>query len=578
MREINLSPLDQHFARGMARLDGSNHDQVLYQTTRLVCHVSANGHVCLDLREYAGQTVIFRYLEKEEQITLPETSMWISELFKSRLVGQIGAHTPFILDDKYYRFYLRRYWQYEYHLIQFFGEHTSTLPIPVHSLDVEHLIKTLFPPESSLGGQQKAVYSALRNRLSIITGGPGTGKTTTIINIMALLIANEPDICIKLTAPTGKAAARLSESIANGKKRLQENVPQKIWNQISEETFTIHRLLKSKRNSIYFHHDADNRLPIDCLILDEASMVDIALMSKLINALPDHCRLILLGDANQLSSVEAGAVFGDLCTSNNRQLQDKVTHLTHSYRFNPEKGIGRLSKLVLMEEGETAFNCLNSKAESQTIWHSLPDPSLLRSFIQKTILPYAKKLLGAETIGQAFQTLKSFAVLTALRVGRYGSINLNSVVETLLVETGLVPTAAEWYQGKPIMITRNDYGMGLFNGDLGICFSDPEENRLSAYFEKGDGYHKISPTRLPAHESVFALTIHKSQGSEFDEVMLVLPDAATDILTKELIYTGITRAKIGLQILGSRHIFIDSVSRTIQRSSGLKEGLDRSTI
>ena len=572
MREIELNPLDEHMARKMADLAGVTPGTSFFQAVRLVCFAAANGHVCLDLRDYTGQEISFNYLGSMETIPLPEIDVWIDELASNPLVGDGTNNTPFVLDNKHSRLYLHRYWQYERHLITAF-KHLSAAQLDASTTQAD-MAKHLFADTNSSEEQQQASQMAGQSQLCIITGGPGTGKTTTIVSIMAMLLTENPWIKIILTAPTGKAAARLSESVANGKKLLLDKISPEIAEKISIETQTIHRLLKSRRNSIFFQHNAENPLPIDCLILDEASMVDIALMSKLIQALPDKCRLILLGDANQLSSVEAGAVFGDLCSTADPQLLSKITYLKKSHRFKSDQGIGRLSHLVLSGSGREAYDYLSENQNDQIAWEKLPEPNQLQNFIEKTIIPHAEKLANSGTIEIAFQQLRSFLVLTALRVGIFGSVNLNDLVSDLLIQFGHISPATEWYPGRPIIITRNDYGMGLFNGDLGICFPDPEENRLAVYFETSDGYRKIVPSRLPSHESVYALTIHKSQGSEFDGVALILPDRESEVLTRELIYTGITRARSSLTIVGNKEVFIKSVSKSVKRSSGLKEGLD----
>jgi len=574
MREIDLNPLDEHFARKMNELAGADPDQAVFNAARLVCNESANGHVCLDLDQFSGQKVLIRYQDTESIVSIPDLTDWLRTLENNILVGQFEEVKPLILDKVHHRLYLRRYWQYERHLVDSFRKFASSTQLLPESEKADQLLEQLNPPTADNNDQRQAIQLAMQSQLCIITGGPGTGKTTTIVNIMVVLLAADPEIRIVLTAPTGKAAARLSASVSEGKERLKGTIPVEIWNKISEETHTIHRLLKSKRNSIYFRHDALNLLPMDCLILDEVSMVDMALMSKLIQSLPDDCRLILLGDANQLSSVEAGAVFGDLCGTESIQLQNKVVQLKKSHRFDPDKGIGRLSEQVLAGKGGEGYHYLNTGDDSRISWYSLPEPELLPTFIEKTILPKAEALLDSDTIESAFKRLKSFMVLTALRVGPYGSLNLNILVEDLLAQMGKIPAATDWYHGKPILITRNDYGMDLFNGDLGICFRDPEENRLSVYFEKQNGYRQVSPARLPAYESVYALTIHKSQGSEFDQIILMLPEKENELLTRELIYTAITRARNSLQVVGNEQVFIDSVSKKIRRSSGLKEGLD----
>jgi exodeoxyribonuclease V alpha subunit len=329
---------------------------------------------------------------------------------------------------------------------------------------------------------------------------------------------------------------------------------------------------------VYFRHNRKNPLAVDCLIIDEASMVDLAMMSKLVEALPENARLILLGDMDQLSSVEAGSVFGDICAGyqhSGSPLAKSVVRLTHSYRFDEKRGIGKVSKLVNSGLAEEAWEYIQSSEDRQVTWMDLPSRNNLRSTLKEHVLPHYQKYLAATDIDGAFAWLNTFSVLCALRNGFYGANAINALIEKMLRENHVVPHDEIWYQGRPIMVTRNDYQRQLFNGDVGIFFVDPTDDQEKVFFESAEPgqYRKISPGLLPEHESAFAMTVHKSQGSEYDRTLLILPDAETDVLTRELIYTAITRARHEVEIWSSKQIFLQAAGRKCRRNSGLTEKL-----
>ncbi len=573
MITIELTSLDNHFAQKMVDYSGTNISDEFADTVKLLCNVTTSGNVCLELSEFSSKEIMFKNGEEKAVRKMPEIDYWISVLQQSQVVGVAGEEKPLLLDKSHQRLYLFRYWQYEQQLMQSIIKMIKMHPFDIDEVLLEIGLKRLFKDGETDKAPIQAVKTALKNQFCIITGGPGTGKTTTVTKILALLLEQNIQLKIALTAPTGKAAARLKESVLSGKERIKEHISSRIYEQLKEKTHTIHRLLGSRKNSIYFKHNETNPLDIDCLVVDEASMVDLALMSKLVSALPKHTRLILLGDRNQLSSVEAGAVFGDLCSENADQLKNNIVHLTKSHRFNAEEGIGKISHLVLDEKGTSSYETLISGNSNQISWKELPDALSLKQFIQQNIIQEIKEYLLFQTIDDAFKKFKSFIILTALKRRIFGSDNINRLIEELLVESGSIPPDNEWYHGKPILITRNDYSMMLFNGDLGICHMDHDDNKVRVYFESDNGYRKISPSRLPNYESVYAMTIHKSQGSEFEKVLLVLPDKDTEILSKELIYTGITRTKRELEIWGKKDVFIKAVQRSVKRSSGLIDGL-----
>jgi len=307
-------------------------------------------------------------------------------------------------------------------------------------------------------------------------------------------------------------------------------------------------------------------------------MVDLALMSKLVAALPDHARLILLGDMDQLSSVEAGSVLGDICagiTQPETPLGQSIVKLQKSYRFDDQKGIGKLSRLINEGKAKQAWDFIHPTTNDQVKWNFLPLKKDLKSKIREALLPFYQSYFAADTIEAAFSKFKEFSILCGLRNGSYGAEQINQVIETILVEEEMIALEETWYKGRPIMITRNDYQLNLFNGDVGILFTDPEDGRRKAFFETTDPseFRRITASRLPEHESVFAMTVHKSQGSEFKRVLLLLPDVESEVLTRELVYTGITRARENVEIWGVKKVFLQSIHKQCKRNSGLKEKL-----
>jgi exodeoxyribonuclease V alpha subunit len=377
-----------------------------------------------------------------------------------------------------------------------------------------------------------------------------------------------------------------------------------IKEQIPDKASTIHRLLGPISGSPYFRHNARNLLPVDLVVVDEASMVDLALMSKLVQALPVQARLVLLGDKDQLASVEAGAVLGDMCDTGNvhgfsRQfcndlkkvtgyridpsprgadgpgICDCIVHLHKSFRFGSDSGIRAVSRSVNAGEADLAVTPVVDGNYKDMEWKNLPKPHALPRAIRDRIITGFGDYLKARDLEEVFQVFDRFRILCALRKGPYGATALNFLVEKVLKDEGLIEPSGQWYAGRPVLVTHNNYDLGLFNGDVGIVLPEPgRKNDLRVSFPAADGtVRKVHPLRLPAHETVYAMTVHKSQGSEFDQVLLLLPDRDSPVLTRELIYTGITRARKAVEIWGTEPVFRTAVSRRIERTSGLRDAL-----
>lgn len=630
----------------------------------LASHQLGRGHVCLDIDQVLSDPEFMLSVP----LASPDGSETPSGLMKqidpiefskalacSDLVGNSEGTSPLVLEEN--RLYLRRYWRYEQDIRNGIAQRLARQPEIQESLDMPAMREALDTLFSSTGSgdtnwQKIACALAARSPFSIITGGPGTGKTTTVVRLLALLQALElgkqqqhgaPQraLRIRLAAPTGKAAARLNESISSAVDSLplgEFDNGEDIHAEIPRKVNTLHRLLGSRPDSRKFRHDSDNLLALDVLVIDEASMVDLEMMANVLNALPASARLILLGDKDQLSSVEAGAVLGVLCQRardghytretvdwveqatgeqidagivvdpTGRPMDQSIIMLRYSHRFSSESGIGILAEAVNLGRSEDALQILrHGYKDLYYLTVSGPRAESLRAVVRdgcvnndsskgslygyRHYLETASRERPADTAGQVafddwaacvLQAHRQFQVLCALRNGPWGLNSLNERIAQWLHKDGLIPAKDGWYLGRPVLVTRNSYGLGLMNGDIGITLevpasqrnSDETGMRLMVAFPSGDGTQGVKwvlPSRLQHVETVFALTVHKSQGSEFTHTVLVLPDAPSPIVTRELVYTGITRAKSFLTLInpGEEDLLVKAVKRQVQRSSGL---------
>ncbi len=590
-----IGDLDLHFA-GFMQSKAKSPSAELALAAALVCRATAEGHICLNIRQLAGQPLSSQ--DELAQLQAPALDVWRELLLKSGVVGSPGDYQPLIL-DRADRLYLHRYWDYEQRL-------AKNLLLRAHQhIDVvdrnclQAGLQSLFQNSEAnhVDWQKVAARTALLRGLSVISGGPGTGKTTTVTKILVLL-RQQPGgegLRIALAAPTGKAASRMQEAVRKVKGSLA--LPSKLLESIPEQASTLHRLLGVRRGQPGFLHHADHPLPVDVLILDEASMVDVALMAKLLDALPGGCRLILLGDKDQLASVEAGAVLGDICsgcdassttdgsaddspdltgeenmTAGDRYggICDSIVVLRHSYRFGAEGAIGRLAMAVNRGDGESAVEILNAQADSGALAYL--DRNDAAGYAAQRYQKYFRLMASGACVDSLFQALQQFCVLCALRHGPAGAIQLNRRITSHLQQAGL-RVEDEWYPGRPVMVTRNDFQQKLYNGDLGIMLPQPERGgEMAVVFEGGDrALRWVVPARMPPHETVFAMTVHKSQGSEFDEILLQLPDRDAPLLSRELLYTAITRSRKRFLLGGPMEIFRTAVKRKLARNSGLAD-------
>jgi exodeoxyribonuclease V alpha subunit len=598
--EADTGGLDAHMARLLTRLAGRE-DPLLALGVRLVCRATSQGDICVSLAGAAGQPL--GRLGEAEAGVAPPLAAWCEGLRRHAVVGRPGEYAPLILDEAG-RLYLYRYWAHERQLAEELLGRMAEDPGETEPRRVREGLDRLFPPTADgMDGQRLAAAVAALRRFCVISGGPGTGKTTTVVRILALLLelAAGRHLHIALAAPTGKAAARMQEAMRISRETLP--VEERIRAAIPVEATTIHRLLGVRPGSVEFRHDRDNPVPADVVVVDEASMVDLALMARLVRAVPRRARLILLGDKDQLASVEAGAGLGDICgeppgfsprfrqrlaeatgsdsspgegpgNESGPPIRDAIVELTKSYRFGAESGIGRLARLVNRGEGAAALALLERGECAEVVWRPLASPRDLAPRLAE-VAERLEASLGAGTPEAALAGLDRFRILAAHRTGPFGVEALNRLIEAGLEARGAIRPRAIWYRGRPVLITANDYTLRLFNGDLGIALEDPAaEGMLRVFFRTAEGgVRRLPPARLPEHETAYATTVHKSQGSEADELLLILPDELTPVMTRELVYTGLTRARSRVEIWGSPEVLAAAVSRRLTRSSGLRDAL-----
>jgi len=604
-----FSSIDIHFARFILRFDPQA-DSDIFLAAALASRATGSGDICLDLAATAD-TAVFEKKDGADAVVCPPLAGWCKKLIASPTVGQPGEKCPLILDARD-RLYLYRYWEYEHSLAHALRQRAAGEMEDFNPRELSNILKKLFPPTNTDGVNWQAVAAviAVFKRFSVIAGGPGSGKTFTIAGILALLMECifKGNAHIFLAAPTGKAAARLAESIREAKQSL--DCRESIKNGIPDEVYTVHRLLRPIPGTPYFRHNSENPLVADLVVVDEASMVDLALMSKLVQALAPETRLVLVGDKDQLASVEAGSVLGDICdrqtihgfskrfldkieqvthvklndtvrySTNTCGLQDCITVLQKNYRFEPQSGIGGLSRSVNRGDSRTALSFLNDPVEKSISRYDFhPDSNWVADLSQTIVVSY-RKYLTINDCMLAMSEFMRFKILCALNIGPFGVNSINRLAEKVLSEQGLLPSVqpgrGQWYRGRPVLITQNDYNLGLFNGDIGITLSDPNSagDELFVYFPDATGEFKRYPThRLSKCETVYAMTVHKSQGSEFEHVILLLPEKDYQLLTRELIYTGLTRARKTVSVWGSESILKTAIARRIERTAGLRDAL-----
>lgn len=562
-------------------------DKALYPFAYLVSKRLAEGHICLDLDEVGADI---------DPSILPQLPM----------VAEPGGRQPFILQHN--RLYLERYHRYETKILNRLSQflHSEKKSAQQRISAIQHhtdLIRKLFPmetvdtalpPEEKLNWQLAAAVCGTLNDFTIITGGPGTGKTTTVARLLAVLYTLEPELKVALAAPTGKAALRMAESLKNAKLDTSPEMTSKFD---GLEPMTVHRLLRYVPDSPYFKHNAANPLPYGLVIVDEASMLDAALFSKLLDAVADGARLILLGDKDQLASVEAGSLLGDLCrlpgvvngfdqsrtdlisnftdgfqeeAGSLPALAGHVVELKRSRRFSSLAGIGLFSKAVLQNDRAVLENIIGKGGNEQVVLDSNYDEELFQSFVKGF-----EAYLNESDPYTALKKFNDIRILCAVRNGEQGVDRVNRRVEDVLRKKGLLNGSGEIYLNRPVMVTGNYYELGLFNGDVGIMRPD-STGVLKVWFEDGQGgVRDLLPAYIPYLATVFAMTIHKSQGSEYDQVLILFPNAADErILTREILYTAVTRARQKAYIQVNPEQLLTMAATGVHRASGIKERIN----
>lgn len=547
-----LNPLDQRFAQALARRSGLQSTAVELGAA-LANRAPTLGHVAVDLTR---PVILF---EEEEELPLfPEPGAWKSELLKARELVRTATEarrTPLVLDGEL--LYLERFWDYQDQLARAIRERLQGTPPTIDETLLQDGLEQLFRGDPRQQLQKKAADLAVRSRFMLLTGGPGTGKTATVVRLLALLNqqAQSPPR-VALVAPSGKAAARLSESI---RKTVDSWLPPQMREGIQREASTIHRCLgiNPYRGKVKYH--AGNPLPCEVVIVDEASMVDLPLMARLFQAVPPSARLILLGDPDQLVSVEMGAVLGDVASA--PAVAGHRVHLSEVWRYGPgASGIRSLAEAINAGRSQEALAAFERYSELERLesedWQA------------QRVLPAYQAVVQADSPQLALEALGRFRVLCAHRRGYYGADRLNRQIEGWLVNAGSISVDQPWYHGRPIMVTKNDPRVKLYNGDVGVVF----EGR--AYFPGAAGeVREFNPAVLPEHQTVYATTVHKSQGSEYERVLVVLPEELSPVVTRQLLYTAVTRASSKVTVVGSEEVFSGGVARVVSRVSGLAAAL-----
>lgn len=582
------------------------------------------GNTCSQLDRYLENNLFGLAYRTTEEDYLAEIHEKIGYLPVEDWQNALCGHMAFTQDPvnqiapmafQFGALYFYRAWQDEYRIAQYIKNTLKKYRTLAFSYDEIHQkLEKYFPEKQEKTDWQKvAVATAIKSPFSIITGGPGTGKTTTVTRL--LFVLQELFDCklhIKLVAPTGKAASRLEESIKNALGFMQEkmNLSDSLFNAIPQKASTLHSLLGVNAFNDYTRYNSHNPLQLDVLVVDETSMIDLPMMAKLINALKPETRLILLGDQAQLASVEAGAVLGELAQFVNQPysheqaaylqattgyevkgadcsnpIRDCLCHLTESRRFDKDSGIGKLAEFIQKgkaDDGlglfehypqELHFNALNdeSDAVNQVVKSAVENYrtflKMLDDLRKQKIDPNAKNEQGisyAEAIQAQFNSVR---FLTALRNSDLGVENLNKEIALALRAEKLLwfRNEQDWYIGKPIMITENDHNVRLYNGDIGLCLANGK-----VWF----GNREVLTSRIPAHEPAFMMTIHKSQGSEFKHTVMVLPTEVNPVLSRELVFTGVTRAKKELTVFTDEKIWKTAIRQTVKRQSGLGKLLE----
>jgi len=551
----------------------AEHDLVA-ASAALVASERSRGHTGILLADHVGDTLL--------GVCFPVAKIWHARLLASGVIGDDGL---MIGDDQ--RLALARDARAEQRLASHLRARLAAPPDAADAATLQPLFAALFPQAgSTIDWQAIAAAACLRSRVTVITGGPGTGKTTTVAKVLALLRHRDPTLRLALCAPTGKAAARLGESIAAQLTTLPHGTELLAH---LPNAGTVHRLLGYDPRRDHFRHGPDHPLAVDAVVLDEASMADLLLMDALFAALPVNARLIVLGDAGQLASVEAGYVLGDLsrnatgigpalvawCNAlglsspsgdGSGPLADVVVNLRENFRFRHHVGIGALANALRAGDG-AAVRAVVQAGHADVVLH--PRTSRVADALAP-FLPACAACVAAPDPQTCLTRLAAMRILTPLRHGVWGIDGLTALLEKELRQRAAI-SAGPLYRGRPLLITANDHRLGLFNGDVGVLWDDSDG--VAAWFIGPDGLRRIALARLPTHETAWVMTVHKAQGSEFDRVLLVLPPGDGPFCGRELIYTAVTRARSRVDLVADPAQLVAAAQLSAVRSSGLAQQL-----
>lgn len=609
----HISKLDYSYALFLSKFT-DKYKELVQMTSALISFKLNQGHTCVYMKDFAedggrqlpGSSTIFSFHALDE---------WVEKLKKANILGDENDNKPLIL-DKEGRLFFQKFYKYEKELAQKLLEKANSTK-RINDRTVEALNKLFDGSSGTIDYQKLAALTALLKNICIISGGAGTGKTLTACRILALILVENPSSKIALAAPTGKAANRLLESLKDKAKDIKKTLGDLLTAEFPEDSFTIHRLLGASESKPSFYYGKDRPVPYDVVIIDEVSMIDLALMVNIFRAIRSDTVVILLGDKNQLTSVEAGSVLGEICGIGEMnkfspkmtdlleqymginlsalkdagvyKLQDCMVELTKNYRQIGGSRISELAEAVNKGNSEEALKII--KSSNDTILLPISNEIKVPDEVNSLIDIYFRPLLDEGiTIDEAFSLLKQFKILTPYKIGNFSVDFINKYVEAYLRSMGHLTSHDLWYSGRPILIHKNDYNVNLFNGDIGIYLkekgegfathkSPPDHPNLApqgfVYFEgKGKTYRSLFPTLLPIHETAYAMTVHKAQGSEFDEVLLILGNRMhKELLNKQLFYTAVTRAKKKLYIYGDEGLIEYAILHPIKRYSALGDHL-----
>lgn len=580
-------------ARRIARLAAHpDHAEIIARVVGVLLDAMQNGDLCVDLGKVASR------------LKGPTEAQIMAGLRASGLIAMPGENRalPLVMDESR-RIYLYRYYDCEVRLARGLLALAESRVAPVSNLAIAQL-QALFASNAErldgrLDWQKLAVARVLSSGLTIISGGPGTGKTTTVANFLACLLVDNQNLRVALAAPTGKAAARMEEALAE----RAASLPQALRERMPSGSWTLHRLLGFNPSTRRYRYHGENPLPFDVVVVDEASMMDVALAARLIDATGAGTRLVILGDKDQLAAVENGVVLGDIAAdaslSEDAQqtlsalagvpadmiasqlpkplastpLRDRVIWLRENYRFNAGSGIGRLALHINDGEAELAINLLGDRSQQELCWDEDGQDELSRQRLDTLASGYAAfsdAVRGNLSALEVLDAYNEFRILAALRDGPRGAAGIGEQVERLIRKSLDHPgdRGGAWYPGRVVMVLENDYGARLFNGDIGVAL--PDGDGFLVWFKSQDHeLRSMAPQRLPRHTQALVMTVHKAQGSEFRRMAMVMPGRASRVLTRELLYTAVTRAREHVEIIGEKSRLIEAIDNPASRAGGL---------